>query len=72
LGNVEKVLRRKKDAGMTPAQEKREEEKLRTAIYRWYRLGGRLDTINEIAGWMYATKTASWVASQPIKDDPDE
>jgi hypothetical protein len=40
----------------TPAMEKREREKLRTAIQRWYMLGGRHDTIIEIAAWMYATK----------------
>ena len=44
---------------MTPARERREQEKLRIAIWRWYRLGGGHDKIIEIADVFYATKIAS-------------
>ena len=44
---------------MTSWREKLEQEKLRTAIRRWYRLGGRHDKLLEIADWIYATKSAS-------------
>jgi hypothetical protein len=45
--------------------EKREREKLRTAIYRWYRLGGSHETITEIADWLYATKSVSLPTKRP-------
>jgi hypothetical protein len=44
---------------MTPAKERREEEKLTTAIRRWYRLGGKHDKILEIADQLHVTKAAS-------------
>jgi hypothetical protein len=44
---------------MTPAREKREQQKFRRAIWRWYRLGGHMGRIIEIAEWMYATKAVS-------------
>ena len=43
---------------MTPARERREQEKLRIAIWRWYRLGGGHDKIVEISDALYATKIA--------------
>ena len=50
---------------MTPTREKREHERLRTAIYRWYRLGERHDIIIEIADWIYATKAVSLPTKKP-------
>jgi hypothetical protein len=50
---------------MTPAREKREQEKLRTAIWRWYRLGGSPDRIIEITEWIYAYATKA--VSLPTK-----
>ena len=46
-------------APMTPWREKLEQERLRIAIWRWYRLGGSYETILRIAEVMYATKAAS-------------
>ena len=43
---------------MTPAMERREREKLNTAIYRWYRLGGGIEKILETADVIYATKVS--------------
>ena len=53
---------------MTPAKERLEEKRRRTAIWRWYRLGGRYDKILDFADLFYATKTTSL----PKKSKPDE
>ena len=50
---------------MTPKQEEREQKKLATAIWRWYRLGGRYDRIDEIASIIYATRAASQPKRNP-------
>jgi hypothetical protein len=60
----------RKTSSMTPAREKREQEKLRTAIYRWHRLGGSLDRIIQIAEVMYAAKLFDWSSWE--KSKPDE
>ena len=44
---------------MTPAMERRERERLNTAIYRWYGLGGSYDRIIATADVVYATNVAS-------------
>jgi hypothetical protein len=54
---------------MTPAREKREQEKLRRAIWRWYRLGGSPDRIIFLTEWIYSYATKS--VSLPTKK-PDE
>ena len=63
---------RKKDGGMTPAQEKRENERLRTAIYRWYRLGGSSERVLLITEVIYATKLiptiAPWDSTNKLDD----
>jgi hypothetical protein len=55
---------------MTALKEKRECEKLRVAIWRWYRLGGRHDKIIEIADTLYATKAARLMARPDRASEP--
>ena len=46
-------------APMTPARERLEQRKLGRAMWRWYRLGGSLDTVIATADVIYATKIAT-------------